>query len=315
MYNFQASPTVSNCTFSGNVAYDGGGIYNDTNSSPTVTNCTFIGNQGRGGGMFNYYSTSTVVTNCTFSGNHSLWLGAGMYNSALSSPVLTNCTFNNNYAMDSGSGMFNENDSSPTLTNCTFIGNTADWEGGGIYDSNSSPTMTDCNFSGNSASFGSAMYIHSGSSSNVRMSNCTFSGNSDIRGNGDINIVYGGEVVVEANAIVDLNDPCDPNVNGTIQCDGLLKVKGNGQLKHATVNVTRQAGGYFGKFEVEDSAQVTNLDIHTDGDRFMDVNSCTFTGIIANNRIYVTITEGQNGTDEGVLEASRPGPAIASLRF
>ena len=109
-------------------------------------------------------------------------------------------------------------------------------------------------------------------------------------------------MIIDSNAVVDLNDPNDPNVKGTIQCDGLLKVKGNGQLKHATVNVSRQAGGYFGKFEVEGSAQATNLDIHTDGDRFMDVNSCTFTGTIANNRIYVTITEGQNGSDEGILE-------------
>ena len=115
-------------------------------------------------------------------------------------------------------------------------------------------------------------------------------------------IGLGGEMIIDSNAVVDLNDPNDPNVKGTIQCDGLLKVKGNGQLKHATVNVSRQAGGYFGKFEVEGSAQVTNLDIYTDGDRFMDVNYCTFTGTIANNRIYVTITEGQNGSTEGILE-------------
>lgn len=73
-------------------------------------------------------------------------------------------------------------------------------------------------------------------------------------------------------------------------------------MKHARVNISRQAGGFFGKFQVEGSAQATNLDIYTDGDRFMDVDPCTFTGIIADNRIYVTVTEGQNGSDEGVLE-------------
>jgi len=109
-------------------------------------------------------------------------------------------------------------------------------------------------------------------------------------------------MIIDSNAVVDMNDPNDPNIKGTIQCDGLLKVQGNGQLKHATVNVSRQAGGYFGKFQVEDSAQATNLDIYTDGDRFMDVDPCTFTGTITNNRIYVTITEGQNETPEGILE-------------
>ena len=138
--------------------------------------------------------------------------------------------------------------------------------------------------------------------SNSTVDEFYFGEDSRIQGTGSIVIGLGGEMIIDSNAVVDLNDPNDPNVKGTIQCDGLLKVKGNGQLKHATVNVSRQAGGYFGKFEVEDSAQATNLDIYTDGDRFMDVDPCTFTGTIANNRIYVTITEGQNGSTEGILE-------------
>ncbi len=45
MYNLSSSPTVTNCTFSGNTASSGGGMFN-ANSSPTVTNCTFSGNPG-----------------------------------------------------------------------------------------------------------------------------------------------------------------------------------------------------------------------------------------------------------------------------
>ena len=46
MRNFQSSPTVTNCTFSGNVAtIQGGGMHNSNSSSPTVTNCTFSRNQ------------------------------------------------------------------------------------------------------------------------------------------------------------------------------------------------------------------------------------------------------------------------------
>ncbi|GAF99374.1 unnamed protein product, partial [marine sediment metagenome] len=55
MYNNSGSPTVVNCTFSGNSATgSGGGMYNNE-SSPTVTNCTFSGNEaeGDGGGMYN----------------------------------------------------------------------------------------------------------------------------------------------------------------------------------------------------------------------------------------------------------------------
>ena len=55
MFNtIYASPTVTNCTFSGNNAtHDGGGMFNDMFSSPVVINCTFSGNNAThdGGGM------------------------------------------------------------------------------------------------------------------------------------------------------------------------------------------------------------------------------------------------------------------------
>ena len=43
MCNDSSSPTVTNCTFSGNSASRGGGMYNGS-SSPRLTNCTFSGN-------------------------------------------------------------------------------------------------------------------------------------------------------------------------------------------------------------------------------------------------------------------------------
>ena len=48
----------------------GGGMYNE-NCSPTVTNCTFSGNAGGGGGGGGMYNSgsSPTVTNCTFSDN------------------------------------------------------------------------------------------------------------------------------------------------------------------------------------------------------------------------------------------------------
>jgi uncharacterized delta-60 repeat protein len=336
MYNSSGSPTVTNCIFSGNTAWEGGGMFN-FNSSPVLTNCTFsynsaihssgggmsnshsnsmltncnfIGNSASdwGGGMFNG-SSSPTLNNCTFTGNSAIvGNGGGMYN-FVSSPTLANCTFIDNSASYYGGGMHNENECSPALTNCAFIGNSALYYGGGIYSYHGSITLIDCNFSGNSAPIsGGGMYslidelnLVAGTSISIA-DEFNINAASRVQGTGNIIIELGGEMIIDSNAVVDLNDPCDPNIKGTIQCDGLLDVKGNGKLKHATVNVSRQAGGYFGKFEVEDSAQATNLDIHTDGDRFMDVNSSTFTGTIANNRIYVTITEGQNGSDEGILE-------------
>ncbi len=311
MYNDHSSPILTNCTFSGNSTSGWGGGMRNNNSSPTVTNCTFIGNSAstNGGGMHNVNSSNPTVTNCTFTGNSTSGGGGGMWNNS-SSPTVTNCTFTGNSAHSNGGGMYGYNSSSPTVTNCTFIGNDANNGGGMCVESDCNMTLTDCNFSGNSArQFGGGIYAISNSVTNVKAGGSIsivdefyISENSQIRGIGRVVIGLGGEMVVDANAVVDLNDPNYPNVTGKIQCDGLLQVKGSARLSHATLQVTRQAGGFFGKFRVENLAQVQDVNIYTDGDRFMDVDPCTFTGLIANNHIYVTITEGQNETPEGMLE-------------
>ncbi len=98
----------------------GGGMNNNFGSNPTVTNCTFSGNTADfGGGMYNDGSSSTV-TNCTFSGN-TAGVGGGMSNEH-GSPTVTNCTFDCNTA-GHGGGMGNFDNSTPTVTNCTFSGN------------------------------------------------------------------------------------------------------------------------------------------------------------------------------------------------
>ena len=156
MYNASSSPTVTNCTFSGNsAASSGGGMFNDT-SNPTLTNCTFLGNGSSqdGGGMDNYNS-NPIVRGCTFIRNVAELTGGGMCNT-FSNPVVSNCKFDTNVSDLQGGGMSNES-SSPTVTNCTFSGNSADIGGGienaCIYMSTllSNPTLTNCTFKDNSA--------------------------------------------------------------------------------------------------------------------------------------------------------------------
>ena len=89
--------TIDNCVIGDNLASSGGGIYNSI-TSPTLTKCTFSGNMAEdyGGGMYNYKSRLTL-TNCIFSGN-SANCGGGMYNYERTRPALTNCTFAENSA-------------------------------------------------------------------------------------------------------------------------------------------------------------------------------------------------------------------------
>ena len=190
MINLASSPTVTNCTFSGNTAIGefvggfGGGMYNE-DSSPTVTNCTFTGNtaflfeSGRGGGMYNDNSNPTV-TDCMFSGNFG-GSGGGMYNRNSSSPTVTKCRFIENNGSNTGGGMVNVFNSNPTVTNSTFTGNSCDHNGGGMANILSSPTVTNCTFSENDSS-GGGMY---NGSSSPTVTNCTFIGNT---GSGMLNL-------------------------------------------------------------------------------------------------------------------------------
>jgi predicted outer membrane repeat protein len=180
MYNEAGSPTVTDCTFSGNAAEGfrsyGGGMYNEA-GNPTVTDCTFSGNiaeghRGYGGGIANWNSSPTV-TNCTFSGNEASHYGGGMYGGG----TVTDCTFISNSA-DGGGGMYGGS----TVTDCSFSGNSA-YYGGGLAAWGSA-TVTDCTFSENSARYGGGM-DNWGSSPSV--TNCTFSGNQALMRGGGMN--------------------------------------------------------------------------------------------------------------------------------
>ena len=181
MYSSSGSPTLANCTFSGNSANIlGGGMHNEENSNPTLTNCTFTDNwsQSFGGGMCNLGNSSPTLTNCTFTGNAASYGGGGMFNCSYSSPTLTNCTFSGNSAYIEGGGMDNEDDSSPTLTNCTFSGNSTDNIGGGMCNWDSSPTLANCTFSGNSTSSGDGGGGMFNANSSPTVTNCVFWANS-----------------------------------------------------------------------------------------------------------------------------------------
>jgi len=183
MYNYYCSPSVNNCTFSENSAYqDGGGMYNIF-SSPNVTNCTFSENsvESRGGAMCNLYG-SPSINHCTFSENSAV-RGGGMYNSN-NNPIVNNCTFTANSARWHGGGMSNDG-GRPTVTNCKFTQNSAK-DGGGIHNSHGSPNVNNCTFIKNSA-VESGGGMDNDNYTTPRVTNCTFSENSGRNGGGMCN--------------------------------------------------------------------------------------------------------------------------------
>ena len=185
MYNYNSSPSLTNCTFTGNGALDGGGMLNDY-SSPTLNDCTFTSNtaSSTGGGMYNYESNPTL-TNCRFTENSADDAGGGMFNSIGSSPTLNDCTFTSNTAGTDGGGMGNDR-SSPNLKDCTFTGNTAD-TGGGMLNFESNPTLNDCTFTSNTArSDGGGMFNFK---SEPNLIDCLIAGNSAVWSGGGMVIL------------------------------------------------------------------------------------------------------------------------------
>ncbi len=113
MLNSYSSPTLTNCSFSGNRANTGGGMFNSY-SSPTLTNCSFSENATTfgGGGIMNIFSSPTLM-NCSFSGNTATFGVGGIHNIVSSSPTLTNCIL---WGNGTGTEIFNATGSSPTVT-------------------------------------------------------------------------------------------------------------------------------------------------------------------------------------------------------
>lgn len=201
MRNQNVSPTIRNCTFSGNSAVGNGGGMHNSNSHPVILNCIFSNNvngffntYGNGAGIFNEIS-NPAISNCEFNNNRVLKSnttngGGAMYN-ILSSPVIEDCKFSGNDAFVGGA-VFNIS-SKPQFINSRFSGNSSGYRGGGVYNSqNSDPVFRYCIFSGNNSMQGGG--VANSDYSRMFLINCLFYGNSG---------EYGGALYNER-ALIDL---------------------------------------------------------------------------------------------------------------
>ncbi len=107
----------------------GGGIY--SLATLTVSNCTFSGNVAEDGGAI-YSGATTMVSNSTFSGNTAL-VGGGIGQLSTGALTVSDSTFTSNTCTSGprGGGIFNSNSATLTVNNSTVSGNTAG-DGGGI---------------------------------------------------------------------------------------------------------------------------------------------------------------------------------------
>lgn len=174
MVIYRSSPTLTDCTFIGNVAEQAGGaVYNNYSDSPTFINCTFTGNiaKDRGGALYNIGSDSPTFINCNFAGNIATNNGGAVSNSSVGNPRFTGCTFTNNIVENKG-GAFSSSGGNPTLTYCVFTNNLSEGHGGALYNSGVNLSAINCVFTDNTArTRGGALYSHSPNSKPV-LTNC-----------------------------------------------------------------------------------------------------------------------------------------------
>ena len=120
------STVLENLHLEGGHSAYGGGLYLK-NASPSIVNCTISGNHASidGGGLY-LDNSSATLSSCRISANTASSNGGGVFCNTFSSPTLTNCSITNNSASGQGGGMFDSAGSHPTLVGCTVSGNTPD---------------------------------------------------------------------------------------------------------------------------------------------------------------------------------------------
>jgi len=223
----EQGPILTNCKFTRNSAYDGGGMFND-HSRTTLTNCTFsenfaiwggaIGDDGhpwpklvncilnnnyasyKGGAIANGESHA-ALENCTLIANHAQ-LGGAIYNGE-GGAILTNCTLIGNSAERGGAVLNSDGD--VTMTNCVVKENSCTDKGGVVYLSgDDTATLTNCILTANSAGQGGVLYI--GNDSGAKLINCTLNGNRATNNGGALYLGVPDSAIV-TNCILWLNKP------------------------------------------------------------------------------------------------------------
>ncbi|MGL6298900.1 MAG: transglutaminase domain-containing protein [Methanobacteriaceae archaeon] len=140
------------CRFVNNrVVFRGGGLY-VTSGSLNLTSCTFSGNNASDGGGI-YSSVSLRLSNVNFVNNRATGSGGGLY-STNSVSINGSSVFNGNVAVNGGAVY----STGPMVVNfSSFKNNLASSYGGAIYSTNSL-TINGGSVTGNNASYGSGVY-------------------------------------------------------------------------------------------------------------------------------------------------------------
>jgi parallel beta-helix repeat protein/predicted outer membrane repeat protein len=218
-----------------------------------------------------------------------------------SHPQIRNCVITDNTAFALGSGLYSYM-SMPTFADCNIINNSPDgaWMQYGGAHIDGTVKIVSNNWVGNDIRLTGNGTLQIDPNSTLDLDNSTISCN--LFGTGNVEVDFGSELIIEGDAIINLH-----LINTRVI---VTRASFEGDVDISNSIITAEAGAPYGQFFIEDTVHITGNDIHADGDRYMDLDPSVFAGLIANNRIFVTITEGV-GQDRGGLLELRGDPNLA----
>lgn len=175
---------AAHAAFSGNWSINfnyGGAVFNNAGTVSIVT-CTFSGDSaGRGAGIYSY-GGSTTVTGSGFANESGGGYGGGIYEERGTLTVL-NSSFSADTA-DFGPGIANLAGTA-SITGSSFDRGSADFQAGAVYNDAGTLIATNCSFTNNSSSAlydGGAVFSDTQFTGNLAIADSTFAGNHSGKG-------------------------------------------------------------------------------------------------------------------------------------
>jgi ubiquitin len=270
MLNTGSSPTINNCSFTSNLAYNinanslsnynaGSAIASMSQSNPTVSNCRFINNYSNFGTVFNldWYGGGMTINNCLFESNYAAVAGGGYANLAGGS-YIKNSIFRMNTSFMNGGAIYSG--SSDIITNCLFYLNTAAGKGGAIcQDGLGWLVIKNATISDNTASEGGGIYNNAAeiynsiiwantatgtgnqiSGSPAINNSCYGNGTNDVAGTLDpVNCITTAPLFVDASGSdyrLYGNSPCVNNGNNSDNTES-YDIRGEARIQDITIDM------------------------------------------------------------------------------
>jgi hypothetical protein len=238
-----------------------------------------------------------------------------------SHPQFRDCIITANTASVRGGGVYSSY-STLTIADCNVISNEpngiwAEYGGAKIYG--------DVKLDGNDWIGNNLMFTGDGTIqlySGAKMDLADSEIRCNIAGAFDIKVGLGTELIIGGDAVMDgsyQESDKSGEEDGTISGEGsklkvvsnanvinynievsLISVEGNAELYHNVIGIDSWAP--YGQFLVGKNAKVYDNEIHTYGDRIMNLKPADFAGSIADNKLHIIIKEGTDDTRGGLLE-------------